>query len=289
MDIYTDSAGNVHDLSHYVKCGWLTKESEWLKAWRKRWFILLEHEIFFCENEKKSPHGMILLSGCETARMRESKEGWENLIEIVTKEKSHILCAESKDDAEEWITSINYLISQIRSNTREETKVSFTVADSDDSDGDFDIVASVGSIRPKFVDQNGDCFDTLNPYYKGWLSKQNLTTKKWRRRFVIVKGDRMFVSKGEWRAPYKMLDMSKFDSFKHYDNDADAEHGMIFTLNGEDHAFHADSENEKEEWVGKLAKLVMLLNPSIAIEQFGIVEDDNGNENVTENGDDNKG
>jgi hypothetical protein len=34
-----------------VKRGWLTKEGEWVKSWKRRWFVLKDNTIYYFENE----------------------------------------------------------------------------------------------------------------------------------------------------------------------------------------------------------------------------------------------
>ncbi|CAM9283417.1 unnamed protein product, partial [Phaeothamnion confervicola] len=51
--------------------GWLTKQSTWLKDWRRRFFILKGSKLYFAKvshtsSEYAAPHGMIDLSSCMT-------------------------------------------------------------------------------------------------------------------------------------------------------------------------------------------------------------------------------
>ena len=49
--------------------------------------------------------------------------------------------------------------------------------------------------RPAFVDQNGIRYDTNNPDFEGWLTKQSAWLKDWRRRYFILKGSKLFFAR----------------------------------------------------------------------------------------------
>ena len=55
--------------------GYLTKQSAWLKEWRKRYFVLKENQLHFCKQEGSDPHGTIDLKECLTVKSAEEKTG----------------------------------------------------------------------------------------------------------------------------------------------------------------------------------------------------------------------
>jgi hypothetical protein len=62
--------------------GWMSKQSTWLKDWRRRYFVLKDSKLFFAKNETCAPHGMIDLSTCMTVKSAELKAGRKNSIEV---------------------------------------------------------------------------------------------------------------------------------------------------------------------------------------------------------------
>lgn len=55
-------------------------------------------------------------------------------------------------------------------------------------------------MRPPYVDPNTNIiYDTDNAEYEGFLTKQSLWLKEWRRRYVILKGAKLFFAKNEYR------------------------------------------------------------------------------------------
>jgi hypothetical protein len=63
------------DMSNPDFEGYLTKQSAWLKEWRKRYFVLKENQLHFCKGQDASPHGTIDLKECLTVKSAEEKTG----------------------------------------------------------------------------------------------------------------------------------------------------------------------------------------------------------------------
>lgn len=55
--------------------GFLTKQSAWLKEWRKRYFYLKENQLHFCKTRSSDPHGTVDLKQCLTVKSAEEKTG----------------------------------------------------------------------------------------------------------------------------------------------------------------------------------------------------------------------
>ena len=80
---YTDPATGIrYDTSNPDYQGWLTKQSVWLKDWRRRYFILKSSKLFFCKSENSTPHGMIDLASCMTVKSAEYKAHKRNALEV---------------------------------------------------------------------------------------------------------------------------------------------------------------------------------------------------------------
>ena len=61
--------GKTYDTNNPSNEGWMTKQSSWLKDWRRRYFILKDSKLFFAKNENSAPHGMIDLATCMTGNI----------------------------------------------------------------------------------------------------------------------------------------------------------------------------------------------------------------------------
>jgi hypothetical protein len=120
------TTGKSYDTTNPKVEGWLTKQSLWLKDWRRRYFILKGSHLFFAKGEFTAPHGMIDLSQCMTVKSAELKAGKKNAIEVSTKEQTFYMYADTEKEKDEWIGAIGRSIVQ-SSNT-------FTNDDAKDDD-----------------------------------------------------------------------------------------------------------------------------------------------------------
>jgi hypothetical protein len=110
---YVDpKTGESIDCSNATTEGWLTKQSTWLKDWRRRFFILKNSKLFFAKNESSAPHGMIDLSTCMTVKSAELRSGKKNAIEVSTAETTFFMYADTEKEKDEWIGAIGRAIVQ---------------------------------------------------------------------------------------------------------------------------------------------------------------------------------
>ena len=74
----------VPDLSNPDFKGYLTKQSAWLKEWRKRYFVLKANQLFFMKTPSSAPHGTIDLKECLTVKSAEEKTGKRYVLIVVS-------------------------------------------------------------------------------------------------------------------------------------------------------------------------------------------------------------
>ena len=60
-----------------IKEGWLSKESRYMKKWRKRWVVLTSQNLYTFENEKlySNPTEVIEISKIKTVITDDTKQG----------------------------------------------------------------------------------------------------------------------------------------------------------------------------------------------------------------------
>ncbi|GMH81905.1 hypothetical protein TrVE_jg6509 [Triparma verrucosa] len=108
---YTDSSTNIrYDCSNGEFEGWLTKQSAWLKDWRRRFFILKGSKLFFSKSESGSPHGMIDLATCTTVKSAELKAQKRNALEVSTPLTTFLMYADTEKEKDDWIGGIGKAI-----------------------------------------------------------------------------------------------------------------------------------------------------------------------------------
>lgn len=109
---FIDADGKRYETANAGTEGWMTKQSAWLKDWRRRFFILKGSKLFFAKGELSAPHGMIDLSTCMTVKSAELKAGKKNAIEVSTSETTFYMYADTEKEKDEWIGAIGRSIVQ---------------------------------------------------------------------------------------------------------------------------------------------------------------------------------
>ncbi len=113
------------------KEGYLTKRSDWLWTWRRRYFKLVRNQLFFMVAPGDKPHGVIELRHCLTVKSAEDKTGKPHAFEIATPDKVFFLFADSDVEKDEWIGKIGKaIVDNSRAHIREVVEL--------DEDGDDD-------------------------------------------------------------------------------------------------------------------------------------------------------
>ena len=90
--------------------GWLTKESMWVKDWRRRYFLLKASRLFFARSPNAAPHGMVNLSQCTTVKSAGLKSRRAYSFEVTDMNATYLLYAESEKDKDDWIGQIGRAI-----------------------------------------------------------------------------------------------------------------------------------------------------------------------------------
>mmetsp|Transcript_15344 Transcript_15344/g.54616 ORF Transcript_15344/g.54616 Transcript_15344/m.54616 type:complete len:137 (-) Transcript_15344:127-537(-) len=108
---YVDSAtGQRYDTAAPDYQGTLTKQSAWLKDWRRRFFILKGSKLFFSKGEHQPPHGMIDLASCMTVKSAEYKAHKLNALEVSTPDTTFLMFADTEKEKDDWIGAIGRAI-----------------------------------------------------------------------------------------------------------------------------------------------------------------------------------
>ena len=111
MALYTDPATGIrYDTSNPDHSGWLTKQSAWLRDWRRRHFILKQSKLFFSKHEGSLPHGMIDLARCMTVKSAEFKARRRHALEVSTQDTTYLMCADTEKEKDDWIGAIGRAI-----------------------------------------------------------------------------------------------------------------------------------------------------------------------------------
>eukprot|EP00526_Cylindrotheca_closterium_P022789 CAMPEP_0113619034 /NCGR_PEP_ID=MMETSP0017_2-20120614/9657_1 /TAXON_ID=2856 /ORGANISM="Cylindrotheca closterium" /LENGTH=177 /DNA_ID=CAMNT_0000528587 /DNA_START=57 /DNA_END=590 /DNA_ORIENTATION=- /assembly_acc=CAM_ASM_000147 len=112
--------------------------------------------------------------------------------------------------------------------------------------------------RPPYVDPNTNIiYDTDSPEYQGWLTKQSMWLKDWRRRYVMLKGSKLFFCKNEYGAPHGMIDLASCTTVKSADLKSKKRHSFEISTPETTFLLYADTEQEKDDWIGRVGKAIV--------------------------------
>mmetsp|Transcript_23079 Transcript_23079/g.54694 ORF Transcript_23079/g.54694 Transcript_23079/m.54694 type:complete len:160 (+) Transcript_23079:162-641(+) len=112
--------------------------------------------------------------------------------------------------------------------------------------------------RPPFVDATTNiCYDTDNSDYEGWLTKQSMWLKDWRRRYFILKGSKLFFAKSEYEAPHGMIDLSTCTTVKSADLKSHKRNSFEISTAETTYLIYADTEKEKDDWIGSVGRAIV--------------------------------
>ncbi|GKY99181.1 hypothetical protein MPSEU_000873500 [Mayamaea pseudoterrestris] len=108
---YVDPTTNIiYDTDNAEYEGWLTKQSSWIKEWRRRYFILKGSKLFFAKNEYNAPHGMMDLAHCTTVKSADLKSHKRHSFEISTPDTCYLLYADTESEKDDWIGRVGKAI-----------------------------------------------------------------------------------------------------------------------------------------------------------------------------------
>ncbi|EYU20025.1 hypothetical protein MIMGU_mgv1a014948mg [Erythranthe guttata] len=98
------------------RSGWLTKQGEYIKTWRRRWFVLKQGKVFWFKESAVTrasrPRGVIPVANCLTVKGAEDRINREFAFELSTRNETMYFIADSEKEKEDWINSIGRSIVQ---------------------------------------------------------------------------------------------------------------------------------------------------------------------------------
>ncbi|KAJ6429253.1 hypothetical protein OIU84_020808 [Salix udensis] len=102
--------------SNPERTGWLMKQGEHIKTWRRRWFILKQGKLFWFKDSTVTrvckPRGVIPVASCLTVKGAEDVLHKQNAFELSTRSDTMYFIADSEKEKEDWINSIGRSIVQ---------------------------------------------------------------------------------------------------------------------------------------------------------------------------------
>jgi len=96
--------------SNPERTGWLTKQGEYIKTWRRRWFVLKQGKLFWFKDSTITrasiPRGVIPVATCLTVKGAEDILHKPYAFELSSRADTMYFIADSDKEKEDWINSI---------------------------------------------------------------------------------------------------------------------------------------------------------------------------------------
>ena len=81
--------------------------------------------------------------------------------------------------------------------------------------------------------------------------------KDWRKRYFVLKGNKLYFSKGINEAPHGVIDLSKCQTVKSADEKTHKKHSLEVSTSEQTYYMYADSEKDKDEWIGAIGRAIV--------------------------------
>ena len=111
------------------RAGWLMKQGEHIKTWRRRWFVLKGGKIFWFKYDgvdaQSEPRGAIDVSRCLSVKGAEDAINKQYAFEVSTNFETMYFIADNDKDKEDWINAIGRAIVRHSASLQDEEVLSY--------------------------------------------------------------------------------------------------------------------------------------------------------------------
>jgi hypothetical protein len=101
---------NSNNTVDVLKTGFLLKQGEKVKSWKRRWFVLHSNGDFCYFNSQKDKNPIKKFNVKGLGVHTNTSAGKQNCITIVTPKRNLIFCADDEKDMEKWMDALSSAI-----------------------------------------------------------------------------------------------------------------------------------------------------------------------------------
>ncbi|KAK8545008.1 hypothetical protein V6N13_066317 [Hibiscus sabdariffa] len=117
QDPNPDNYKGVEFWANPERAGWLTKQGDYIKTWRRRWFILKQGKLLWFKDpasvsRRSAPRGVVSVGQCLTVKGAEDIVNKAFAFELSTRDSTMYFIADTEKEKEDWINSIGRSIVQ---------------------------------------------------------------------------------------------------------------------------------------------------------------------------------
>lgn len=100
-------------------------------------------------------------------------------------------------------------------------------------------------------------YDVSNPDFTGHLFKRSDWFGEWRQRWFVLKGNKLYFSKGPDINPHGMIDLKECVSVKSADLFTKKPHSFEVKTPDSIYYMYAEKEKTKDEWIGAISRAIV--------------------------------
>jgi len=99
--------------------------------------------------------------------------------------------------------------------------------------------------------------DLSEPDFSGYLTKRSKWLKEWRKRFFVLKGNKLYFCKQANSPPHGGIDLKDCLTVKSAEDKTNKRNSFEVATPQEIFFLYADSEREKDEWIGAIGRAIV--------------------------------
>lgn len=122
--------------------------------------------------------------------------------------------------------------------------------------------------------------------HEGWLTKRSRWLHDWRRRYFLLKADKLFFSADPFSAPHGMIDLSTCITVKSAETKTQQPNSLEVATPQETFFLMADSGEEKDFWIGIIGRAIVKASGTFTTENDMHYEGSSDDEDIGDEGGD---
>jgi len=243
----TDSEESYNP-SLIVKSGYLIKQGDTVKNWKKRWFVLRNSSLaYYKTKDDLKPIRMIPLSECLQVEACEKVK--KNCFGFFTSDRIFYICADTQCKMMDWINAITPAVTLFKKMSPNLAKISSITSElGEESD------SSSEELRASLL------FDPNEQIQRqGYMLKEGKTIKSWKKRwFVCAKTSLAYFKTEKSNQPIQIIDLRKCTAVLESAFEK-GNFGIELVLPERTFNFVCDTKEDRVEWVRILRSIIASL------------------------------
>ncbi|TMW55367.1 hypothetical protein Poli38472_013258 [Pythium oligandrum] len=109
--------------------------------------------------------------------------------------------------------------------------------------------------------------DISNADYEGELTKRSVWLKEWRRRYFVLKGNKLYFCRAQGEAAHGLIDLADCLTVKSAEDKTNKRFCFEIATPDSTYYMYADTEQLKDEWIGAIGRAIVKFSSSFTGDQ----------------------